>query len=63
MKGMNKVQLIGNLGMDPETRFTPEGKQVTKFRMAVNRTFKTGRGKVLKIPSGSTLKPGLDWPK
>ena len=38
-KGLNKVQLIGNLGIDPETRFMPDGKQVTKFRMAVNRSF------------------------
>jgi len=44
MKGLNKVQLIGNLGIDPETRVTPDGKQVTKFRMAVNRIFKTREG-------------------
>ena len=31
MKGLNKVQLIGNLGKDPEIRYTPEGKQVAKF--------------------------------
>ena len=40
MKGLNKVQLIGNLGKDPEIRYTPEGKQVAKFSMAANRTFK-----------------------
>ena len=44
MKGLNKVQLIGNLGKDPEIRFTPEGKQVAKFSMAVNRTFKNKEG-------------------
>jgi len=38
-KGLNKVQLIGRLGIDPETRFLPDGKQMTKFRMAVNRSF------------------------
>jgi single-strand DNA-binding protein len=38
-KGLNKVQLIGRLGIDPETRFLPDGKQVTIFRMAVNRSF------------------------
>jgi single-strand DNA-binding protein len=48
MKGLNKVQLIGNLGIDPETRFTPEGKQVTKFRMAVNRIFKNGEGESIE---------------
>lgn len=31
---MNKVILIGNLGGDPDTRFTPAGKQVTEFSLA-----------------------------
>lgn len=47
-KGLNKVQLIGNLGIDPETRVTPDGKQVSKFRMAVNRTFKNGEGDTIE---------------
>ena len=44
MKGLNKVQLIGNLGKDPEIRYTSEGKQVAKFSMATNRTFKNKEG-------------------
>ncbi|MDZ7845258.1 MAG: single-stranded DNA-binding protein [Anaerolineales bacterium] len=48
MKGLNKVQLIGNLGTDPETRYTPEGKQVTRFRMAVNRVFKNNKGESIE---------------
>lgn len=48
MKGLNKVQLIGNLGLDPETRYTPEGKQVTRFRMAVNRVFKNREGESIE---------------
>ena len=44
MKGLNKVQLIGNLGKDPEIRYTPDGKQVAKFSMAANRTFKNKEG-------------------
>ena len=44
MKGLNKVQLIGNLGKDPEIRYTPEGKQITKFLMAVNGTCKNREG-------------------
>lgn len=48
MKGLNKVQLIGNLGLDPETRSTPEGKQVTRFRMAVNRVFKNREGESIE---------------
>ena len=44
MKGLNKVQLIGNLGRDPEIRHTPEGKKLAKFSMAANRTFKNKDG-------------------
>ena len=44
MKGLNKVHLIGNLGKDPEIRFVPDGKQVAKFSMAVNRSFKNKAG-------------------
>ncbi len=39
-RGLNKVMLIGNLGADPEMRYTPSGKAVTTFRIAVNRTWK-----------------------
>jgi len=44
MPALNKVQLIGNLGRDPETRFTPTGKKVCQFTVAVNRTWRTGEG-------------------
>ena len=37
-RGLNKVQIIGNLGADPEMRFTPSGSAVTNFRVAVSRT-------------------------
>ena len=30
-RGLNKVMLIGNLGRDPEMRYTPSGKPVTSF--------------------------------
>jgi len=40
MKGLNEVRLIGNLGNDPEMRFTPNGKPVTTFSMATSRKFK-----------------------
>jgi single-strand DNA-binding protein len=39
-RGLNKVMLIGNLGADPEMRYTPQGKAVTNFRIAVNRTWR-----------------------
>lgn len=36
--GLNKVMLIGNLGIDPEMKFSANGTAITTFRMAVNRT-------------------------
>jgi len=33
---LNKVQLIGNLGRDPESRYTPTGKQICQFSVAVD---------------------------
>jgi len=44
MPSLNRVQLIGRLGKDPETRFTPTGKKVTSFRMAVDEAWKDGEG-------------------
>jgi len=34
---LNKVILIGRLATDPELRYTPSGKAVTSFRLAVDR--------------------------
>lgn len=33
---LNKIMIIGNLGADPELRYTPGGKAVTELRVAVN---------------------------
>jgi len=44
MASLNKVMIIGNLGTDPEMRFTPSGQPVTSFRMASSRTFTTPEG-------------------
>ena len=35
-QGLNRVTLIGNLGSDPEMRYTPSGKAVVNMRLAVN---------------------------
>ncbi|MBW8010044.1 MAG: single-stranded DNA-binding protein [Chloroflexi bacterium] len=43
-RGLNKVMLIGNLGRDPEMRYTPSGRPVTTFSLATNRTWKTTDG-------------------
>jgi single-strand DNA-binding protein len=39
-----KMLLIGNLGRDPEMRYTPSGRPVTQFTMAVNRSSKNQAG-------------------
>lgn len=36
--------LIGNIGADPEMRYTPNGNAVTSFRMATNRGYTTSAG-------------------
>jgi single-strand DNA-binding protein len=41
---LNKVMIIGNLGGDPEMRFTPSGNPVTSFRVATNRVFNSPEG-------------------
>ena len=43
-RGLNKVQIIGHLGKDPEMRYTPSGKPVTTFTVAVSRTWNSADG-------------------
>lgn len=43
-QSVNKVILIGFLGDAPETRFTQQGKPVTKFNVAVNENWKDAQG-------------------
>jgi single-strand DNA-binding protein len=44
--------LIGNLGKDPESRFTPKGSKVCSFSLAANRRWKSSAGEV---------KEATDW--
>ncbi len=39
MAGLNKVMIIGNLGADPEMRYTADGAAVTNFRIAASRSY------------------------
>ena len=50
----SKVMLIGNLGRDPEMRYTPNGRQVTEFSVAV-----THRGR--DQATGEWADLGTDW--
>ena len=44
MASLNKVMVIGNLGTDPEMRFTPNGSPVTSFRIASSRIYTSPEG-------------------
>ncbi len=44
MPALNRVQLIGRLGKDPESRFTPTGKKVAHFSLAVSQRWKSAEG-------------------
>lgn len=43
-RGLNKVMIIGNLGRDPEMRYTPSGRPVTTFSVATSRSWNTSEG-------------------
>ena len=40
MASFSKAMIIGNLGRDPEMRYTPNGRPVTEFSVAVNQSTK-----------------------
>ncbi len=44
MAGLNKVMIIGNLGADPEMRYTADGNALTSFRVAASRNYSTPDG-------------------
>src|SRR5438477_6338934 len=43
-RGLNKIMLIGNLGKDPEMKYTPQGTPITTFSLAVSWSRKTPDG-------------------
>ena len=42
MPALNRDQLIGHLGKDPESRFTATGKKVAQFSIAISQRWKSG---------------------
>lgn len=44
MASLNKVMLIGNLGKDPEVRYTASGQAVASFSLATSEKFKSKTG-------------------
>ena len=43
-RGLNKVMVIGNVGRDPEMRYTPSGQPVTSFSVATSRGWRDSNG-------------------
>jgi len=43
-RGLNKVMVIGDLGRDPEMRYTPSGRPVTSFSVATSRSWGAANG-------------------
>ena len=49
MNGLkNKVQLIGNLGMDPEIKILDGEKKLAKMSIATNNSYKNAQGELVK---------------
>jgi single-strand DNA-binding protein len=44
----HKIILVGNLGRDPEMRYTPSGQAVTNLNVATNRTYTDNQGQQVK---------------
>jgi single-strand DNA-binding protein len=44
MRGLNKVMIIGQLGREPEMRYTPSGRPVTSFSVSTTRSWTSSEG-------------------
>lgn len=56
----NKVQLIGNLGMEPEIKTLESGKKMAKMRIATNESYKNSKGELIKETQWHSL---IAWGK
>lgn len=52
----NKVQLIGNLGMDPEVKMLDSGRKVAKLRIATNEVYNNKKGERVTETEWHTVK-------
>ena len=55
MAGVARITLVGNLGRDPETRYTPNGRMNVRFTMAVSRRFNDQSGQQQERTSWYTI--------
>lgn len=47
-RGVNKAILVGNLGQDPELRYTGSGTAVCNMRLATNESYKDSDGQIVE---------------
>ena len=59
-KSVNKVLLVGNVGKDPEVKYSPSGTPMAKFSLATNETFKAAAASGRSASNGTALSPGND---
>ena len=60
---VNKVIIVGNLGQDPEARFTPQGTAVTNLSIATNESWKNQEGQFKTEQNGTGLFCTGKWQK
>ena len=60
---MTRIFIIGNLGRDPELRYTPTGLAITSFSVASNHIYKDKLGMKSSDPAEETIGNGdaLPW--
>jgi single-strand DNA-binding protein len=54
-RSLNKVLLIGNVGKDPEIRYTPAGVPVAQFSLATNETWRDKEGQLQESTEWHTI--------
>ncbi len=52
MRGINEVRLMGNLGLDPDLRYTKSGVPVCNLRLATNTTY---------VDAGNRVRTSMEW--
>lgn len=64
MASVNKVILVGNLGRDPEVRYSPDGAAICNMSIATTSQWKDkSSGEKRKRPNGTGLSRTTAWPK
>ena len=61
MHNLNRVQLIGHLGQDPETKYTATGTARTMFSVATRARWKDANGQVQEATAWTRCIAGAPW--